>query len=73
VKNVVIRVESWTRLNDERLRRGILSEGMRLMCVLVREPERLKGEEGKEEGAVGGGRGLRGEEAKLLNEETVVR
>lgn len=42
------------------------------MCVLVRDPERLKGEEGKEEGGMGP-RGLRGEEVKFLSEEAVVR
>lgn len=42
------------------------------MCVLARDPERLKGEEGNEEGAAGAA-GLRGEEAKLFMEETVVR
>jgi hypothetical protein len=47
------------------------------MCALARDPERLKGEEGKEEGAVEPGgpmgpAGLRGEEAKLLIEEMVV-
>ena len=43
-----------------------------MIYVLVRDPERLKGEGEKEEGAVGPG-GLRGEGAKLLSEETVVR
>jgi len=42
------------------------------MFVLARDPERLKGEEGKDEGAVER-LGLRGEGAKLLSEEAVVR
>jgi hypothetical protein len=42
------------------------------MCVLARDPERLKGDGGKEEGAVETG-GLRGEGAKFLSKEGVVR
>jgi hypothetical protein len=42
------------------------------MCVLARDPERLKGEGGKEEGGMETG-ALRGEGAKFLSEEGAVR